>query len=308
MTDVPDTGTAPAGGDGTGGSAGALLRQAREAAGVHIGALSVALKVPVRKLEALEGDRFDQLPDAVFARALASSICRHLKVDPAPVLARLPEQAQPQLQLDSATSDRTNLASSGPIWNMPWLTRLPRPVLLLALALIVAAGALLFLPDHWIDLQGASKEPAASPSPAASATVQVPVTLPAAAPTPPDSAAAGTAPAPAMAPAAQAPASEPVAAAAPAPAAQAASGPAASGGVPPLGLRARGTSWVEVTDAAGTVQLRRLLQAGEAVSVSGTLPLAVVVGRADAIDVQVRGQVLNLAPLARDNVARFQVQ
>jgi cytoskeleton protein RodZ len=308
MTDVPDTGTAPAGGDGTGGSAGALLRQAREAAGVHIGALSVALKVPVRKLEALEGDRFDQLPDAVFARALASSICRHLKVDPAPILARLPEQAQPQLQLDCATSDRTNLASSGPIWNMPWLTRLPRPVLLLALALIVAAGSLLFLPDHWIDLQGASEEPAASPSPAASATVQVPVTLPAAAPTPPDSAAAGTAPAPAMAPAAQAPASEPVAAAAPAPAAQAASGPAASGGGPPLGLRARGTSWVEVTDAAGTVQLRRLLQAGEAVSVSGTLPLAVVVGRADAIDVQVRGQVLNLAPLARDNVARFQVQ
>ena len=48
----PDTPPGPAG-----TSAGGLLRQAREAAGVHIGALSVALKVPVRKLEALESDR-----------------------------------------------------------------------------------------------------------------------------------------------------------------------------------------------------------------------------------------------------------
>ena len=35
-------------------SAGALLREAREAAGLHIGALAVSLKVPVKKLEALE--------------------------------------------------------------------------------------------------------------------------------------------------------------------------------------------------------------------------------------------------------------
>ena len=55
-------------------SAGALLRQAREAAGLHVAALAVSLKVPVKKLEALESDRLDLLPDAVFARALASSM------------------------------------------------------------------------------------------------------------------------------------------------------------------------------------------------------------------------------------------
>jgi cytoskeleton protein RodZ len=50
------------------------------------------------------------------------------------------------------------------------------------------------------------------------------------------------------------------------------------------------------------------LNAGESVAVSGTLPLSVIVGRADAIDVQVRGQAFELRPLAKDNVARFQVK
>src|SRR6059036_2717399 len=82
-------------------SAGSLLREAREAAGLHVATLAVALKVPVRKLEALEDDRYDQLPDAVFVRALASSVCRTLKIDAQPVLERLPQTATPRLvQLD----------------------------------------------------------------------------------------------------------------------------------------------------------------------------------------------------------------
>jgi cytoskeleton protein RodZ len=73
-------------------SAGALLRAARERAGVHIGFLAATLKVPVRKLELLEESRFDELPDATFVRALSLSVCRVLKCDAAPVLAALPRQ------------------------------------------------------------------------------------------------------------------------------------------------------------------------------------------------------------------------
>src|SRR6476469_144798 len=78
-------------------TAGSLLRQAREAAGLHVAALAVSLKVPVRKLEALEDARYDALPDTVFARALASSVCRTLKVDPQPILDRLPQGHAPRL-------------------------------------------------------------------------------------------------------------------------------------------------------------------------------------------------------------------
>jgi cytoskeleton protein RodZ len=42
--------------------------------------------------------------------------------------------------------------------------------------------------------------------------------------------------------------------------------------------------------------------------VAGTLPLAVVVGRADAMDVLVHGQSFDLTPVVRDNVARFQIK
>ena len=59
-------------------SAGTMLREAREAVGLHVGALAVSLKVPVKKLEALEADDLEQLPDAVFARALAATVCRTL--------------------------------------------------------------------------------------------------------------------------------------------------------------------------------------------------------------------------------------
>ena len=55
---------------------GALLREAREAQGLHIAALAAAIKVTQKKLELLEADRFDALPDATFARALAQTVCR----------------------------------------------------------------------------------------------------------------------------------------------------------------------------------------------------------------------------------------
>ena len=71
-------------------SAGAMLRAARERQGLHIAVLAASIKVPRAKLEALEADRYDELPDLTFARALAQAVCRALKVDAEPVLARRP--------------------------------------------------------------------------------------------------------------------------------------------------------------------------------------------------------------------------
>jgi cytoskeleton protein RodZ len=73
-------------------SAGALLRQYREAKGLHISILAASLKVPSAKLEALEANRFEELPDLVFARALAMSVCRYLHSDSAAVLSMMPGQ------------------------------------------------------------------------------------------------------------------------------------------------------------------------------------------------------------------------
>jgi len=86
MTEETTTSTAPS------QTAGALLRQYREAQGFKLDVLAQALRVSSAKLEALEANRLEDLPDAMFARALTLAVCRQLKTDAAPVLALLPGQ------------------------------------------------------------------------------------------------------------------------------------------------------------------------------------------------------------------------
>ena len=73
-------------------------------------------------------------------------------------------------------------------------------------------------------------------------------------------------------------------------------------------LTARGNSWVEVTDAKRVVIVRKTMVAGESQNLGGSLPLTIVLGRANLLDVQVRGTALDLAPVTKDNVARFEVK
>lgn len=173
--DAQASGFGPSSGGLAAGPAGVLLREARESQGVHVAALAVALKVPVRQIEALEEDRLDLLPDLVFARALAASVCRQLKVDPQLVLARLP-QGQPRLRKEREPINepfRTPGQSSGGSWR----DRLGRPPVLVALVLLLGAIVLLALPLFQGDV--------AVPEPATTATPAAPSTAPAPAPASP---------------------------------------------------------------------------------------------------------------------------
>lgn len=125
------------------GSAGALIRRAREDAGVHIAALAVALKVPVKRLEALEADRYDLLTDVVFARALAGSVCRHLKIDPHAVLSLLPQGQLPPLSVEGKINEPFRSMSQG---TGAW-PQVSRPALIAAAVLAVAALAVYLVPQ-----------------------------------------------------------------------------------------------------------------------------------------------------------------
>ena len=283
-------------------TAGMLLRRAREAAGLHVAALAVSLKVPVRKLEALEEDRYDLLTDAVFVRALASSVCRTLKIDPQPVLERLPQTTAPRL---AQYSEGINAPFRAPNDGAPpsWMDQLTRPVFLAVFGLLLAALVVVLLPARQEEgSTPAVTQPAAPslPSPAVNAMPAEPaVSLP-----PPGPAATAVV-SPAVTPLAAASVA-PVAAAAPAsPASSPAPATTATGVVV---FKAKGPSWVEVTDAKGVVAVRRLLAAGEAAGASGALPLQVTIGRVDSTEVQVRGKPFDLRPVSRDNVARFEVK
>ncbi len=141
-------------------TAGTLLRQAREAAGLHVASLAATLKVPMAKLEALEQDRYDLLPDAVFVRALASSVCRTLKVDPQPVLQLLPRTGQPRLVQDTEHINAPfRTAHDGPAPR--WFDQVSRPVLATVVLLLLGALVMVFLPmaqRHVVDRIGRGQE------------------------------------------------------------------------------------------------------------------------------------------------------
>lgn len=296
--------SASADGAEAGPSAGALVRQAREAAGLQVDALAAALKVTVKQIEALEADRWELLPDAVFARALAASVCRNLKIDAAPVLARLPQTA-PRL---SPRGEGLNEPFKAPQHrSSPDVgAYLSRPLVLGVLALLLGALVLVLMPvpqeapptaSPAATEQVQAAPPTAAPASAATGGGMVTELVAPAAPlnaTVPNAPASAVLPAPVNA--------TPVAAAPQTPASAA----AAPDGL--LRFAASADSWVKVTDARGTVVLSRMLKAGESVGATGTLPLSVVVGRADATRVQLRGQPMDLAPITRENVARFEVK
>jgi cytoskeleton protein RodZ len=260
-----------------------MLRSAREKRGLHIAALAASIKVPQRKLEALEADRYDELPDLTFTRALAQSVCRHLKIELQPVLDRLPQTvAAPQklVHVGSglATPFRERPGREAPAdWS--WLGR---PVVWGTLLVLVAAGVLAFVPGRWLDLGARSRPPAA---PASAPMVTEPASSPVVV-TPPLS--------PTLSVEAAEAATAPVAVA------------AAASAV--LGLQASAETWVEVQGAGGQVLLQRKLAAGEALTLeSADLPLRLTIGNASATRLSFRGQAVDLGANTLGNVARLQL-
>lgn len=299
-------------------TAGGLLKEARQAAGMHIAALAVVLKVPVSKLEALEADDYTFLPDRVFVRALASSVCRTLRIDPAPILALLPQSQSPHLSVDSAGINTPLRGDASKLSAVPFIGERSGTrsfVVWIVPLLLLAALVLFFAPRYSASVVSVDALPEASSASASEAAVS---DVPPMMERPVDVSTTGLPAAPLAASAFPSLSSGSSAVSSSSPG-SVASGVATSSAPPsfddaagvsadPLVLHARSTSWVQVRDANGALALQRNLAAGERVSVSAPTPLAVIVGRADATEVTVRGKPFDLMGVARENVARFEVK
>jgi hypothetical protein len=69
-------------------SLGAYLRRHRERRGIGLVEVSRATRIPASSLDALERDRFDELPGEVFVRGFLKAYAQVIRLDPADVLAR----------------------------------------------------------------------------------------------------------------------------------------------------------------------------------------------------------------------------
>lgn len=319
MSDDPQTAAAPGG-----ASAGSLLREAREAMGLPIDELAAMLKVAPGKIEWLEADRHSEFPDPVFARALAQSLCRTLKIDAAPVLALLPKTPGQRLDKIHVGLNAQYREGPAPLISDDW-SGAAKPLLWGPALLVVAAALIYFFPPGWFappkvsprvvtsspaasgaDVVGAAgmvasapmggeamPRPSDAPAPAVAATPAGPATVVAAASALPTPAPTAPSTAPAQTPA------TPAAAPAPPPA------PAVSG---LLQFRTSADSWIEVQDARGVMLLSRGLEAGEAVGLNGAMPFKVTIGNVRATQVVFRGKPMDLALFTRDNIARFELK
>lgn len=312
MTDSAGAQPVPPGGVGGGAEvAGQLLRVAREAKGLDLGALSAAVKVPLTRLQALEAGRIHELPDLTFARALAKTICRFVGTDPEPVLAHFPvaNLGPPLVTTRCGLNEPFRPMGLSRHFGFDW-GGISRPAMLAPVLLVLGAIVVYFWPSaplvpefsEQAQGQGGQTNVAGDVS-GSEAGVPAPVSKegPVVASVSPTSAAElGVLNAPLLPPGSAA----------------SSAGTAAEktlpGAVPlvqgPLVLRASAESWVEVRDADGRVLLAKLLMPGETTGVDGVLPLRLKVGNVEATQVVFKGQVQDLSAWRKANVARLVLQ
>jgi cytoskeleton protein RodZ len=287
-------------------SAGQLLREARLKAGVHVAVLSVNLKVPVRQLEALEANEFDADKGPVFYRGLAASVCRQLNLDPAPVLALLP---RPSGQLAAGKHMLQPTAAPRLSKSESFQTRSSLKVFGLGALLLALTLAFVWMPSplQWTWLEGVKLPWASSDSPAEvtqevqmvpsqvssnAVSVSAPVVplSPSVAVMPPSVTAS-------VLPNLPTAANSPGAAVLP-----------KSANTVPWVFTASAESWLELRDAQYSVVWSGVLKAGETMRIESPLPVRVVVGRAQAVSVTLRGAAFDLKPHTQVAVARFEVK
>lgn len=287
-------------------SAGELIRAERERQGLSVEALSSIIKVVPGKIEALERGDLAALGDANFTRALAQTICRSLRIDPASVLGALPPAQPARLHDEHAPLNQPlpapGTASLFSVRGVGFgVTDVLKRKWFVPLCILIAAAVVWWWPQGWGIALFDEPEPT-------SVQVAVPLNAPEApADVPSAPAMVNTTPMPVDVAASAEPLPE---ASAPAPEASTSAAPVeaiSSGGL--IAMSATESSWVELTESrTGRKLFSRLVQAGEHLELNGEPPIDAVIGNANGVQIRVRGQAIDLAPHVRNNVARVSLR
>lgn len=267
-------------------SIGTLLATARAAKGVSLAEAATQLRCDEVLLRALEADRFEELGAPVFVQGHLRRYADYLGASTEQLMgAWATLRAEKLAEPDLARIPRAPVRAVDPkVWT--------RRAVAVGLTVLIAAAAWLIL--GW----GSSSVPApvaATPAPVAEPPpTAVPATTPVTTPT--------IAPAPAApTPVAEA-ASEPESA--PAPAQIAALTPVSTGAAV-LRLVPRQPSWIEVYDASNRRRYYGNAAAGTPLALRGEAPFSVVLGRADAVAIELDGRPITLPAAFVYNATAF---
>ncbi|MET0288643.1 MAG: RodZ domain-containing protein [Pseudoxanthomonas sp.] len=257
---------------------GAMLRQAREHAGLDLAQVSQSLKVPMRIVTALEAGQWAQLGALVFVRGQLRSYARLLKVDVEPYL----ERAEVSTVRPSDIVSRTHT---------PGYQRLFEATARRAVYVVITLC--FFAVPAWLAMRGPG------PAQTTASLDELPDQL-AVAP------AAGELSSQAQKAQVRRPDPSPLTASMTPPlASRSEPRPAASDKM--LRISFRGDSWVQIEGAGGESLEKGVLKSGDVREFPAGQVHRMVLGNAAAVEIQQAGSTVDLEPFRRGNVARFTV-
>jgi cytoskeleton protein RodZ len=294
---------------------GYALAQARVRAGLTVEQAAARIRLHPRQLQAIENEDLQSLPAAAYVNGFVRNYARELGIDAGPLI----EDLNAKLTLRGLSAQEPDLGPATTVHAPVLDERAWRHLVLAAIVLgLICAGLVGLWMARSAYRSDGSRAPTRSEVPAG--TGVAPASVGAAMPppaTPASSNAATTAAAAVAAPAARV---DGPGAASAAPTAVAAVPPAspmdaegkgavavgmrmpvvtatpAAGTTTGLLLRFTERSWVEVSQPDGRVLLSHIGEPGSLELVNATAPLVLIVGRADAVRVEYRGQPVNLKP------------
>lgn len=252
-----------------GGSCGARLKQAREAAGLSVEDVAARLKMPSKVVQSLENDDIASLGAPVFVRGQMRSYARLVGIDLEAQLSATPVASTAPSELVSHTHT--------PRYQRVFEQTTRRAVyIVMTAAIAVPIWIATRHPSSYSTVQ--SLDMAAVPADPAGATPQP-----------------GSGAQPAVRPAQRTPVIASMA-------------PSLSQVQPAnksLTLKFSGDSWVQVVGTDGSKLEEGILGAGQERSYAPADVASVRLGNTSAVEVHAAGQPVDLAPFSRANVARF---
>ena len=288
-------------GEAVGEGVGAMLRKRRIALGLSQADVANVVKLPARRIESMEKERWAELPDGPYLRGFLKNIARALNLDAATLIDRVDDSLMRSRNPDSilvapGSTHATLPRRSGPAEGRYSGRALVFGALVFALiaALIAWSGTKSFdrtvaTGKSWIEGRRAHVAARTSVgSDAAAGVPSEPQTKSEAIQLPQTGATTSLAP---LRDASSQPA--------------AGSAAAESNGNAAMRFQFSEDAWVEVRSADGKVLLSRLNAAGTEQSIEGERPFTLVVGNAKAVTLNYRGRPVDLAPYTRDQVARL---
>ena len=311
--------TIPASADKT---PGALLREARERAGLSQDDIAGKLKLAPRQIAAIETGDWNSLPERTFTRGFMRSYARIVGLDPDIVgLDRSPSQPNAGGELKptpeaigEVTMEHDRGRTGAARWAVPFL-----------LVAVLAAGVAYFQWGELISLgalkigtpsaqSSGAKTSSAAPNSAATSTAASPSKAPDAAVTQPLSSGSVIAPATSAdgkdaatttVPTLLLPPVEPAAAATPT-LAPSPSLAVASPGEKRITITFKGKSWTEVRSKGDVIYSEASLPGSK--EFNGKPPLSFIVGNASNVVLNIDGKPYDMSSITRNDVARFRIE